>query len=125
MAYFHDPRPFVSEPAQPFPYPPATIPYPTYQQQLPREHYYQAYGPADYADFGYHGYMGDEYDDGEMSTRPRLTREQVDVLEGQFQAHPKPNSMVKKQLAKQTRLSLPRVAVCCVCGSYKWFADSL
>jgi hypothetical protein len=54
----------------------------------------------------------DEYDDSaEPSTRPRLTKDQVDVLESQFQAQPKPNSNVKRQLAVQTNLTLPRVAV--------------
>lgn len=56
--------------------------------------------------------MMDEYEDGtEPSTRPRLTKDQVDVLESQFQAQPKPNSNVKRQLAVQTNLTLPRVAV--------------
>ena len=53
------------------------------------------------------------YEEGtETLTRPRLTKEQLYVLETQFQAHPKPNSMVKRQLAMQTKLTLPRVAVC-------------
>ena len=51
----------------------------------------------------------DEY--VENLSRPRLTKDQVEVLETQFQAHPKPNSNVKRQLAAQTNLSLPRVAV--------------
>jgi hypothetical protein len=56
--------------------------------------------------------MLDDYEEGaETSTRPRLTRDQVDVLESQFQAQPKPNSNVKRQLAVQTKLTLPRVAV--------------
>lgn len=64
----------------------------------------------DYVDYGQHGIMGDEYDEaGEISTRPRLTREQVEVLEAQFQAHPKPNGVIKLHLAQQTKLSLARV----------------
>ena len=56
--------------------------------------------------------MMDEFEDSvEPSTRPRLTKDQVDVLESQFQAQPKPNSNVKRQLAVQTSLTLPRVAV--------------
>ena len=51
----------------------------------------------------------------EILTRPRLTKEQVEVLEAQFQAHPKPNSNVKRQLALHTKLTLPRVAVCICC----------
>ncbi|KAJ5664600.1 hypothetical protein N7462_011413 [Penicillium macrosclerotiorum] len=50
----------------------------------------------------------DEYT--ENLSRPRLTKEQVETLETQFQAHPKPSSNVKRQLAAQTNLSLPRVA---------------
>ncbi|KAL1980037.1 hypothetical protein VTN96DRAFT_4705 [Rasamsonia emersonii] len=46
----------------------------------------------------------------ENMSRPRLTKEQVETLEAQFQAHPKPNSNIKRQLAVQTNLSLPRVA---------------
>src|SRR5438876_633428 len=49
----------------------------------------------------------------EISTRPRLTPEQVDLLENQFQAYHKPNTHVKRQLAERTGLTLPRVAVCC------------
>ncbi|RMD40858.1 hypothetical protein DV735_g4283, partial [Chaetothyriales sp. CBS 134920] len=53
----------------------------------------------------------EEYEEpGEVSTRPRLTREQAEVLEAHFQANHKPNSMVKRQLAMQTKLTLPRVA---------------
>jgi hypothetical protein len=56
----------------------------------------------------------DEYT--ENLSRPRLTKEQVETLEAQFQAHPKPSSNVKRQLAAQTNLSLPRVAVRHPCG---------
>ncbi|ODH50819.1 hypothetical protein GX48_02959 [Paracoccidioides brasiliensis] len=52
----------------------------------------------------------EEYEYTENLSRPRLTKEQVDTLEAQFQTHPKPNSNVKRQLATQTNLSLPRVA---------------
>jgi hypothetical protein len=80
-------------------------------QQSPYNGFYNPYS-AEYADFGSHGSMQDDYEEGtENLTRPRLTKEQVDVLEAQFQAHPKPNSMVKRQLALQTKLTLPRVAV--------------
>ena len=47
----------------------------------------------------------------DTSTRPRLNSDQVSVLEQQFQYYHKPNSSVKQQLATQTGLSLPRVAV--------------
>jgi hypothetical protein len=43
-------------------------------------------------------------------SRPRLTKEQYEILEAQFQVHPKPNGEVKRQLTIQTNLSFPRVA---------------
>ncbi|KAI9674692.1 MAG: hypothetical protein M1817_001595 [Caeruleum heppii] len=54
--------------------------------------------------------MTDDIDENELSTRPRLTREQVWLLEKQFQIHHKPNSNIKRQLAETTGLSLQRVA---------------
>lgn len=76
------------------------------------ESYFTGHPHNDFADFGHDASMLDDYEDGvETSTRPRLTKEQVDVLESQFQAQPKPNSNVKRQLAAQTKLTLPRVAV--------------
>lgn len=113
MAYLHDHRySFPTEQQQHMLHYPH-IPYPYYPPQAQHlEHYYPAYRQAEFADFGYHGFTPDEFDDGaEASTRPRLTKEQVDVLENQFQAHPKPNSLIKRQLAMQTKLTLPRVAV--------------
>ncbi|OJD18823.1 hypothetical protein AJ78_01155 [Emergomyces pasteurianus Ep9510] len=62
------------------------------------EYYHQAAALEDYEEYT------------ENLSRPRLTKEQVDTLEAQFQAHPKPNSNVKRQLAAQTNLTLPRVA---------------
>ena len=60
-----------------------------------------------------------EYRDFDGSIeKPRtslLTKEQVDILEAQFRAHPKPDSMTKRQLAMQTNLTLPRVAVSRLC----------
>ena len=79
--------------------------------QQPLDDYYASYGP-EYGDFLYPGMVQDEFGDmEEISTRPRLTKEQVEVLESQFQANHKPNSQVKRQLAIQTKLTLPRVAV--------------
>lgn len=53
----------------------------------------------------------EETEELDTSTRPRLNPDQVSVLERQFQYYHKPNSSVKQQLATQTGLSLPRVAV--------------
>ncbi|RVX70893.1 hypothetical protein B0A52_06050 [Exophiala mesophila] len=71
---------------------------------------FSGYG-TEYADFMFPGMGQDEFGEmEEISTRPRLTKEQVEVLESQFQANHKPNSQVKRQLAIQTKLTLPRVA---------------
>ncbi|KAE8549524.1 hypothetical protein EYB25_008046 [Talaromyces marneffei] len=63
------------------------------------------------ADYYTHMPLMEDYEEySENLSRPRLTKEQVDTLEAQFQAHPKPNSNKKRELAVQTNLSLPRVA---------------
>ena len=110
MAYIHDPNPYTTSQPYPVVYQPVQLPQYAPPHQSQYESYYQPY--ADYADFGPHS-LQDEYgEEGQENlTRPRLTKDQVDVLEAQFQAHPKPNSMVKRQLAQQTKLTLPRVAV--------------
>lgn len=83
------------------------MPHPT-MLQTP-DGYLFPYQPFDPVDFYAHPIMDyEEY--AENMSRPRLTKEQVETLEAQFQAHPKPNSNVKRQLAAQTNLSLPRVA---------------
>jgi Homeodomain len=53
----------------------------------------------------------EENEEPEVSTRPRLTREQVFLLEQQFQAAPKPSTSTKRKLAETTGLSMPRVGV--------------
>lgn len=76
----------------------------------PLDGYMYPYPSFDPVDFYAQPIMDyDEY--AENLSRPRLTKDQVETLEAQFQAHPKPNSNVKRQLAAQTNLSLPRVAV--------------
>jgi Homeodomain len=107
MDYIHDPY-HTTSPSHPALYPPIQFPHFAPPHQSPYDGYYNQYPSADYADFGP---QQDEYEEAtENLTRPRLTKEQVDVLETQFQAHPKPNSMVKRQLAVQTKLTMPRVA---------------
>jgi hypothetical protein len=51
----------------------------------------------------------EEPEQEEGSTRPRLTKEQVAVLEKQFLDAPKPNSSTKRHLAEMTGLSIQRV----------------
>ncbi|KAI9847753.1 MAG: hypothetical protein M1838_000798 [Thelocarpon superellum] len=51
-----------------------------------------------------------EVDDGDMSSRARLTPEQAALLEREFELHYKPNTGIKRELAEQTGLSLQRVA---------------
>ncbi|OKL60098.1 hypothetical protein UA08_04491 [Talaromyces atroroseus] len=73
--------------------------------------YLLTHSPYEMTDYYAHMPMMEDYEEyAENLSRPRLTKEQVDTLEAQFQAHPKPNSNVKRQLALQTNLSLPRVA---------------
>ena len=112
MEYIHDQFAYPPQPSQQqMLYHPG--PYQVYgahaQQQL--DDFYMTYGHR--PDFIPHGPpYHEEYEDvGEAPTRPRLTKEQVTILEAQFQANHKPNSMVKRQLAMRTNLSLPRVAV--------------
>lgn len=103
FAQQHQPQPFYQDMA-----------YGTYvvNPQQPLDEYYPSTYGSDYTDFMYSGMVQDEFGDmEEIATRPRLTKEQVDVLESQFQANHKPNSQVKRQLAIQTKLTLPRVAV--------------
>ncbi|EGE80696.1 homeobox transcription factor [Blastomyces dermatitidis ATCC 18188] len=67
--------------------------------------------PIDLADYYHRAALLEDFEQyTENLSRPRLTKQQVDTLEAQFQAHPKPNSNVKRQLAAQTNLTLPRVA---------------
>ncbi|CRG85071.1 putative phosphomutase PMU1 [Talaromyces islandicus] len=72
--------------------------------------YLLARNPYDMIDYAHMPIMDDFEEYTENLSRPRLTKDQVDTLEAQFQAHPKPNSNTKRQLAVQTNLSLPRVA---------------
>lgn len=105
-AFSSQPQPQMFYQAMPYP---AYLPHP--HQQL--DEYYGPYGTADYVDFMDGGTLHDEFGDGhEISTRPRLTKEQSEVLEAHFQANHKPSSQVKKQLAIQTNLKLQRVGVC-------------
>ena len=53
----------------------------------------------------------DEGEDEDTSSRPRLSPEQLAILEEHFQSHPKPNTDFKRQLAEQLGLSLSRVNV--------------
>jgi hypothetical protein len=82
----------------------------------PIDGYLYPHPPMEMIDY-YHQPIMDYDEYTENLSRPRLTKEQVETLEAQFQAHPKPSSNVKRQLAAQTNLSLPRVAVrhhpCC------------
>lgn len=85
--------------------------FPGFLPQFPQhEVSYHAYAAfPDYADDLRAGLHYGDFD--EISTRPRLTKEQVDILEHEFQKNPKPNSVLKRHLAATTNLNLPRVAV--------------
>lgn len=112
MNYIHHPYPFPGHAAvpleQPMAFDPAMAPPPSMVQSM--DGYFYPQPPFDMMDF-YHQPIMDYEEYAENLSRPRLTKEQVETLEAQFQAHPKPSSNVKRQLAAQTNLSLPRVAV--------------
>lgn len=113
MSYLHHPYQFAV---------PAGIPLEqsmAYEAQMPHpamastmDGYIYAHPTFEMAEFYPQPTVIEDYEEyAENLSRPRLTKEQVDTLEAQFQAHPKPNSNVKRQLALQTNLTLPRVAV--------------
>ncbi|KAJ5587665.1 uncharacterized protein N7459_003430 [Penicillium hispanicum] len=87
-------------------YDPTIVPPP---MMHPMDGYLYPHPPMEMIDY-YHQPIMDYDEYTENLSRPRLTKEQVETLEAQFQAHPKPSSNVKRQLAAQTNLSLPRVA---------------
>lgn len=103
--YAYGPQPQFFYPQQQFP------PYVAHPQQSVEE-FYMPYAGAEYADFMDAGMMQEEFTESqEISTRPRLTKEQAEVLETHFQANHKPSSQVKRELAIQTGLSINRVGV--------------
>ncbi|KAK1150176.1 hypothetical protein N8T08_000075 [Aspergillus melleus] len=108
MNYIHHPYPYASHVPidQPIAFDPAMA-HPSMMH--PMDGYIYQHPPFDMVDF-YHQPVMDYEEYAENLSRPRLTKEQVETLEAQFQAHPKPSSNVKRQLAAQTNLSLPRVA---------------
>ncbi|KAI9890112.1 MAG: hypothetical protein M1814_004511 [Vezdaea aestivalis] len=60
---------------------------------------------------GPNGLKGSEqHEELETATRPRLTREQADLLERHFQDYYKPSGNMKRELASITGLSLQRIA---------------
>jgi hypothetical protein len=110
MNYLHQPYQYVAHPGIPMDQPMSfdpTMGHPAMMHPMDGGYLYQ-HPPFDMVDF----YPIMDYEEyAENLSRPRLTKEQVETLEAQFQAHPKPSSNVKRQLAAQTNLSLPRVAV--------------
>ncbi|KIW89973.1 uncharacterized protein Z519_09403 [Cladophialophora bantiana CBS 173.52] len=101
---------FASQPQPQFLYQP--VQYPTFvtHGRQPVDDFYMAYTGAEYADFMDAGMMHDEFGETqEISTRPRLTKEQAEILEAHFQANHKPSSQLKRELAIQTNLKLTRV----------------
>ncbi|CAK45294.1 transcriptional regulator family: Homeodomain [Aspergillus niger] len=110
MNYLHHPYAFTGHAAVPMEQPVAFDPTMAHPSMMhPMDGYLYPHPPFDMVDF-YHQPIMDYEEYAENLSRPRLTKEQVETLEAQFQAHPKPSSNVKRQLAAQTNLSLPRVA---------------
>ncbi|PKY07588.1 hypothetical protein P168DRAFT_279545 [Aspergillus campestris IBT 28561] len=110
MNYLHHPYAYTGHPAIPMDQPVSFDPAMTHPAMIhPMDGYLYPHPPFDMVDY-YHQPIMDYEEYAENLSRPRLTKEQVETLEAQFQAHPKPSSNVKRQLAAQTNLSLPRVA---------------
>lgn len=59
----------------------------------------------------HNGSAVEDAEDMDTASRPRLTQEQINVLEDHFKHQPKPNTDIKKQLAVEIGLSLQRVNV--------------
>ncbi|KAF3384832.1 hypothetical protein F1880_002313 [Penicillium rolfsii] len=113
MSYIHHSWNYQAHPGLPMDhhamaYDPSMVP-PPMMHHHPIDGYLYPQPPMEMLDY-YHQPMMDYDEYTENLSRPRLTKEQVETLEAQFQAHPKPSSNVKRQLAAQTNLSLPRVA---------------
>lgn len=81
-------------------------------QQSPYEGYDALCGSDKFSKFAPYGSMqADHIESTESLKRSRLSKEQTNVLEAQFQLDSKPNSMVKRRLAMQIKLTQTRVAV--------------
>ncbi|KAL1966491.1 hypothetical protein VTN77DRAFT_4413 [Rasamsonia byssochlamydoides] len=113
MSYLHPSYPFGGHAGIPIEQPMACVPPMAHPAMaIPMDGYLVPRPPYDMPEYYAPPMpiMEDREEYTENLSRPRLTKEQVDTLEAQFQAHPKPNSNIKRQLAVQTNLSLPRVA---------------
>ncbi|EXM08251.1 hypothetical protein FOIG_02978 [Fusarium odoratissimum NRRL 54006] len=86
----------------------AAHPYPRYSQQLPS---YAAYLPESME--LYNAHQGHLLHHHQMSrtteTKPRLSKEEVEILEAEFQKNHKPNSTTKKALAESMRVDNSRI----------------
>lgn len=92
--------------------------YPRYSQQLPS---YAAYLPESME--LYNAHQGHLLHHHQMSrtteTKPRLSKEEVEILEAEFQKNHKPNSSTKKALAESMRVDNARINVCYLSPSNK------
>lgn len=90
-----------------------------YPQAFPQQPYViHTYQPTyiepvmPYYNTTYRGAYVDDYEEsGEVTTKPRLSKEQVAILESEFRRNPKPNSSHKRELAMQTGQEMPRICV--------------
>lgn len=44
--------------------------------------------------------------------KPRLAKDEVELLEREFAKNPKPNTSLKRELAEQMGVEVPRINVC-------------
>lgn len=54
-------------------------------------------------------------------SKPRLSKEEVEILEAEFQKNHKPNSTIKKALAESMRVDNARINVCL--SFFSWYAQ--
>lgn len=84
--------------------------YPRYSQQLPS---YAAYLPESMELYNTHqGHLLYQHHMSRTTeTKPRLSKEEVEILEAEFQKNHKPNSSTKKALAESMRVDNARINV--------------
>ncbi len=59
------------------------------------------------------GQAGPMQSSKQTEPKPRLAKDEVELLEQEFAKNPKPNSSTKRELAEQMGVEVPRINVCC------------
>lgn len=56
--------------------------------------------------------QGNMHPSKQTEPKPRLAKDEVELLEREFAKNPKPNSSTKRELAEQMGVEVPRINVC-------------